>query len=389
MVGPWPGAPYPAAMRPLGLIVLVLALAGCSREVAGSPSTPPGPPSTAAATAPAERITTAAPETNTTAAPTTTTRAQLPPISIVVAGDTSFTHGLDQRDPLGDIATVLADGDLTIVNLETTVAETEVGAPVDKVYTFKSPPITAQILAAAGVDMAALANNHALDYGTEAVLRTIEILEQAGLAAAGTGPDPATAYAGTRLRVHGWRVAVLSFTRVPCDRPEPGETFIPEIAWACPQFAGATVDAVATAADGADLVVVMAHWGIERQACPDSHQRDLASTWIEAGADMVVGSHPHVLQGVQRIDDAWVLYSTGNFAFPSAREASSYTAVFRFDVTESGTTLTATPVRIVDGRPVVAEASQQGILDDLTTRSFGIAFDPDGLASPTSQPGAC
>jgi len=184
-------------------------------------------------------------------------------------------------------------------------------------------------------------------------------------------------------------VAVLSFTRVPCDRPEPGETFIPEIAWACPQFAGATVDAVATAADGADLVVVMAHWGIERQACPDSHQRDLASTWIEAGADMVVGSHPHVLQGVQRIDDAWVLYSTGNFAFPSAREASSYTAVFRFDVTESGTTLTAIPVRIVDGRSVLAEGSRTEILDDLTTRSFGIAFDRNGVASPTNQPGGC
>ncbi len=207
---------------------------------------------------------------------TTTTRAPLPAVSVVVAGDTSFTHGLDQRDPLGDIAPVLTEGDVTIVNVETVIAEEDVGAPIEKVYVFKSPPASGGILADAGVDVAALANNHALDYGRDGVLRTIEILEDAGLATAGTGPGPGAAYAGTRPRVDGWPVAVLSFTRVPCDRPEPGETFIPEIAWACPADVDATVAAVAGAAARSDLVVVMAHWGVERQACPEPHQRELA-----------------------------------------------------------------------------------------------------------------
>ena len=182
---------------------------------------------------------------------------------------------------------------------------------------------------------------------------------------------------------------MLSFTRVPCDRPEPGETFIPEIAWACPEDTPATVAAVARAAARSDLVVVMAHWGIERQACPEPHQVELARAWVDAGADLVVGSHPHVLQGVQRLDEAWVLYSTGNFAFPSARESSSYTAAFRFEVRESDVGLVATPVRIVDGRPVVAEDSRAGILDDLTARSFGQAFDSAGVAHATDRPGAC
>jgi poly-gamma-glutamate synthesis protein (capsule biosynthesis protein) len=313
----------------------------------------------------------------------------LPPISVVVAGDTSFTHGLDQRDPLSDIAPVLTEGDLAIVNVETVIAEEEVGAPIEKVYVFKSPPASAEILADAGVDVGALANNHALDYGRDGVLRTIEILEEAGLATAGTGRGPGAAYAGTRTRVHGWRVAVLSLTRVPCDRPEPGETFIPEIAWACPADVDATVAAVAGAAARSDLVVVMAHWGVERQACPEPHQRELARAWVDAGADLVVGSHPHVLQGVERFDDAWVLYSTGNFAFPSAREESSYTAVFRFEVAEAGTSLSAIPVRIVDGRPVVAEDSGPGILEDLTERSFGVAFDNQGRAVETDRPGSC
>ncbi len=182
---------------------------------------------------------------------------------------------------------------------------------------------------------------------------------------------------------------MLSFTRVPCDRPEPGETFIPEIAWACPDDTPATVTAVRRAAARSDLVVVMAHWGIERLVCPEPHQTELARAWVEAGADLVVGSHPHVLQGVERLDDAWVLYSTGNFAFPSAREESSYTATFRFDVSERDVGLVATPVRIVDGRPVVAEDSRAGILEDITARSFGQAFDADGVAHPTDEPGGC
>jgi poly-gamma-glutamate synthesis protein (capsule biosynthesis protein) len=290
---------------------------------------------------------------------------------------------------LGDISPVLTEGDLAIVNVETVIAEEDVGAPIEKVFVFKSPPASAEILADAGIDVAALANNHALDYGPDGVLRTIEIVEEAGLATAGSGRGPGAAYAGTRLRVAGWRVAVLSFTRVPCDRPEPGETFIREIAWACPDDVAATVAAVAAAAARSDLVVVMAHWGVERQACPEPHQRDLAGAWVEAGAHLVVGSHPHVLQGVERIDGAWVLYSTGNFAFPSAREESSYSAVFRFEVAEEATGLSAVPVRIVDGRPVVAEDSGPLILDDLTERSFGVAFDDAGRATKTDRPGAC
>ncbi len=365
------------------LIALALVAGGCGLGTAGTSTSPTTPPPDLVAT------TVATTPTATVAPTTTTTRAPLPPISVVVAGDTSFTHGLDQRDPLGDIAPVLTEGDLAIVNVETVIAEEEVGAPIEKVYVFKSPPASGGILAGAGVDVAALANNHALDYGPDGVLRTIEILEEAGLATAGTGRGPGAAYAGTRLRVDGWPVAVLSFTRVPCDRPEPGETFIPEIAWACPDYVDATVQAIAGAAARSDLVVVMAHWGVERQACPEPHQEELARAWVDAGADLVVGSHPHVLQGVERIGSAWVLYSTGNFAFPSAREESSYSAVFRFEVAEAGTSLNAIPVRIVDGRPVVAEDSGPGILEDLTERSFGVAFDDQGRAVETDRPGSC
>lgn len=392
-------ARLPAMRVTAGLLfVAALALAGCSgaledaaEAATTTPSTTVQADSTTTTAAPATTSslpTTTSTTTSTTAPPTTTTTTPLAPITLAFAGDTSFTHGLADRDPLGDVVAELSGPDLAIVNLETTVAEADVGRAIQKRFVFKSPPKTADILAEAGVDIAALANNHALDYGPEAVVRTIEILDEGGIVTAGTGIDPESAYAGVRVDVEGWDVAILSFSRVPCDSPEPGESYIEEVAWACPEFEHATIDAVAAAAD-ADLVVVMIHWGVQSRGCPEPHQHDLAAKWIAHGADVVVGSHPHVLQGVEQIDGAWVIHSTGNFAFPSARNASSYTALFLLEVTPDGADLSVEPMRIRGGRPVVATSSRAGILDLLSERSFGFVFDGDGQAVPTESVGRC
>ena len=353
-----------------------------ANEVAGSATTQSPPATTSIA------ISTTTTSTTTTSTTTTTTTTTLPPFTIGFAGDTSLTHGLHARDPFGDVTDVLAAPDVMIVNLETTVAESAVGAAIQKRFTFKSPPVTGELLAGAGIDVAALANNHALDYGPEAVIRTIEILNEAGVATAGTGKTRDEAYSALRLEVAGWDLAVLSFSRVPCDSPEPGESYIDEVAWACPQFEERTIAAVDAAAD-ADFTVVMIHWGIQRDICPDSYQRELAAEWVARGADAVIGSHPHVLQGVEKIGDAWVVHSTGNFAFPSARNASSYTALFTLRVTTQGERLEAIPMRIEQGRPVLAVSSRSGILEDLTGRSFGYTFDESGAAIASPGSGKC
>lgn len=377
----------------IGTTLLALLVAGCALDAEGvaEAATSSGPErnttsstSTAAPTTLGPTTTTPAPITTTT----TTTTTTLPPITLGFAGDTSFTHGLHARDPLGDISEALSAPDVMILNLETTVAEPDVGRAIQKKFTFKSPPVSATLLADAGVDVAALANNHALDYGPEAVIRTIEILEDAGVATAGTGPTSPDAYRGIRLDVSGWDLAILSFSRVPCDSPEPGETYIEEVAWACPQFDELTTAAVAAAAD-ADFTVVMVHWGVQREQCPSQHQHDLATMWVEAGADAVIGSHPHILQGIERISGKWVVHSTGNFAFPSARDSSSYSAIFVMTVTTDGESIEAQPIRIQRGRPVPADTSRDGILDDLTELSFGYTFGPDGLAVASPGTGKC
>lgn len=380
--------------RPIAtLIALTTIIAACATTNDAARSGDPiaaekASPPTTQPPAPTTTIASATTTTTTTTSTTTTTTTTLPPFTIGFAGDTSLTHGLHARDPFGSIADVLAAPDVMIVNLETTVAESSVGAAIQKRFTFKSPPVTGSLLAESGIDVAALANNHALDYGPDAVIRTIEILNEADVATAGTGRSRAEAYSALRLDVAGWDLAVLSFSRVPCDSPEPGESYIDEVAWACPQFEDRTIAAVEAAAD-ADFTVVMIHWGIQRDVCPGSYQRELAAAWIAEGADAVIGSHPHVLQGVEQIDDAWVVHSTGNFAFPSARNASSYTALFTLHVTADGERLEAIPMRIEAGRPVMAVSSRAGILEDLTRRSFGFTFDDSGEAIASPGSGSC
>jgi len=379
--------------RALGIVAFLLIVSACADALERGESADAGPTSTVAlerspASTAAASTTTAATTTTSTTTTTTTTTTTLPPITVGFAGDTSFTHGLHGRDPLGDIAAELKKPDVMIVNLETTVAEPDVGRAIEKRFTFKSPPVSGQLLFDAGVDVAALANNHALDYGPEAVARTIEILKAADVATVGTGADRDEAYSALRLEVEGWDLAILSFSRVPCDSPEPGESYIEEVAWACPDFEELTLDAVAAAAD-ADFTIVMVHWGIQRNKCPADHQFNLAAKWVGGGADAVIGSHPHVLQGVEKIEGAWVVHSTGNFAFPSARNESSYSAIFTMTITADGEELAATPIRIQQGRPVVARTSRAGILEDLTRRSFGYTFGESGAVVATPETGSC
>jgi len=369
----------------LGAAAAVLvAIGACSSS---SSSEPERVPATTSTTTSSATTTTA---TTTTTSTTTTTTTTLPPIVLGFAGDTSFTHGLDDRDPLGDATELLSEPDLMLVNLETTVAESDVGTAAPKRYTFKSPPDSVELLTDAGIDGVQLANNHTLDFGTPALLRTLELLDEGAMPHAGAGDDPAGAYAPRFFDVDGWRIGVVAFSRVPCDWAASGVNSRPEVAWTCEPFVPDTMAAVAEAAADSDLTVVMVHWGIEGDHCPQPYQRSLAEAWASAGADLIIGGHPHVLQGIEKVDGAWLVNSTGNFAFPSARSASAITALFEFTVSTDGISLQAHPIRIESGRPVPVTGSEAAdILADLGSWSFGWTFDEDGTALPTDQAGVC
>lgn len=282
------------------------------------------------------------------------------PVTVAAAGD---IHGepplraalLEGANPLEEVAPVLAAADLAVVNVETAVGTDGTPAP-DKQYTFQAPPALWTALVASGVDVATLANNHALDFGVDGLEETIAGARAAGLAVVGAGADAEEAYAPVVVDVRGRTVAVVGLSRV-----------LPVIEWAAtderPGLASAydeeaAVAAVQAAALLADHVVVALHWGQEVEDCPDQHQRRLAAALVEAGADVIAGHHPHVLQGVAEEDGTVVAYSLGNFAWYSKGGLSAQTGVLTATLDEAGATATFTPAVIgSDGwpRPVEGE----------------------------------
>lgn len=228
-------------------------------------------------------------------------------------------HGHDY--PYRDAAERFKQDDLTIGNVETPI--TTRGTPAkNKSFVYKSAPQMAQALSEAGMDVVNLANNHILDQGEQGLLDTFQYLNQANIAYVGAGKNEERAYQPVIVTRNGIRIAVLGFSRV-----------IPEVSWyagksksgvAATYDAAKAVAAIKQAASKADLVIVVAHWGVEKVDKPVAYQRQLAKAYIDAGADLIIGGHPHVLQGFEQYKNKWIVYSLGNFVFTRATEPKSW-----------------------------------------------------------------
>lgn len=309
-----------------------LAVAGCLNTAEpgarDGETTPSASPTSAAPSSPP--TTTTPTPTRSTRSPTRTpTPSPTPerPITIAFAGDVHFEGELrdrlsDPADALGPIAAEVSAADLTVVNLETTIATG--GSPEPgKRYTFRAPPSALTALAAAGLDVASMANNHAMDFGPDALRESLAAAKDSAvgnppLEVVGIGTDVAEAFAPARLDVRGVSVAVLAASMA--DDP----TADPTAHWAAgPERAGVAtvgddnrlVEAVRAERQRTDLVVVYLHWGVQGESCPSESQSDLARRLADAGADIIVGSHAHRLQGAGFLDGAFVAYGLGNFVW--------------------------------------------------------------------------
>jgi len=296
------------------------------------------------------------------------------PVTVAFTGDIHSEGVLRQRllageDPLDTVEDVLTAADLTVANLETAVGTS--GSPQPgKTYTFRAPAQLVTSLARSGVDVVSLANNHALDFGREALAETLRLARQAGLATVGAGRDADEAYAPALIDVGGRRIAVVGLSHVLSagwaagpDRPGLASAYDED----------AAVAAVARAAAQADHVVVAIHWGKELDVCPNATQRRLAAKLVAAGADIVAGHHPHVLQGLEQSGEALVAYSLGNFAWyhhhAPSRDTGILTATLPVGVAEPR----FDPAEIrADGSPhLLSGAPAARIMEALATRSAG------------------
>ncbi|SNQ49281.1 Bacterial capsule synthesis protein [Frankia canadensis] len=293
------------------------------------------------------------------------------PVTIAFGGDIHFAGSPGARlaaDPataIGPMAATLSAADLAIANLETAV--TTGGTPAPKEYTFRAPPTAFDALRAAGIDVVTMANNHGMDYGLEGLRDSLRGASAAHYPVIGIGEDDTRAFTPYRTTVKGQRIAVVGATQVLDDELAAAWTAGPhKPGLASAKQVDRLVAAVRAARSGADTVIVFLHWGTEQQQCPTDTQRSLVPLLAAAGADVVVGSHAHVLLGGGWADSGvYVDYGLGNFVFYSSGNGpNTASGVLRLTVAGRAVTdATWVPARIVGGapRPLTGAAAGQAL----------------------------
>ncbi len=214
--------------------------------------------------------------------------------------------------PFAATATALKDGDITVGNLEAPLAQGGMEFK-NKRFRFKTDPRAAAALKRAGFSILTLANNHMMDFGSDGLLETIYNLDRQGILHSGAGETLAAARREVLASCNGSKIAFLAYSLTyPAEFYAGGKH-----AGTAPGFPPYIREDIARARAAADYVVVSFHWGAENAATPKSYQVSVAHRAVDAGADLVLGHHPHVLQGIERYKGSVIFYSLGNYAFGS------------------------------------------------------------------------
>lgn len=273
-------------------------------------------------------------------------------VRLAIGGDIIFGKGVSQMVQaygLGylfePIAPLLREADWTVLNMEGCISTR--GTPLIKEYTFRAPPELAAHLRLAGVSMVSLGNNHSMDYGAIALLDTIESLWQAGVWWAGAGANREAAAHPVYVDFGVLRVAFVCFTAV-VPRGFPAGTRTVGVA-----TLEAVLPLLPEARANADAVVVIPHWGEEGTTRPNAKQRRIARQLADSGATLIVGHHPHVVQGYERVGTAHVFYSVGNFIHAPVSRLARQAVLLQATLDKSGVrAIEPTPLWLEGGRPI-------------------------------------
>jgi poly-gamma-glutamate synthesis protein (capsule biosynthesis protein) len=262
-------------------------------------------------------------------------------ISLDLVGDVNFADGwgVDYANAHDnsvaaafspEILEHLRSADVTYANHEFTMSTR--GAKLNKRYTFRADPAKVDYWQQLGVDVVGLANNHAYDYGEAAFLDTLDILDANQIKHVGAGRNLAEAMAPAYFDFAGYQVALVAADRsqkgaevraAVASASTPGVLFCFDDA----QF----LEAVQAARAKADFVIAIPHWGTESTTKLETVQISLGQKLIDAGADVVVGAHPHALQGMDFYRGKLIAYSLGNFWF---NQNSDQTMILNVTITD-------------------------------------------------------
>lgn len=223
--------------------------------------------------------------------------------------------------------------DLTVINMECAVSD--LGDPVPKAFNFRCDPAALPSALEAGIDVASLANNHALDFGREALVDSVANLRAAGIHPVGAGSNYEEAYRPALLEIRGWKIAVLGFGGVLSTRAWLATEDRPGIASGDDR--ADMVAAVERAAEVADLVIVTIHWGMQLDTQPRPDDIAHAEAMVAAGADIIFGHHQHRVGPLGEIDGKPVAWGLGHIVWRRINPVSAQTTVAKVVVHPDGT----------------------------------------------------
>jgi len=270
----------------------------------------------------------------------TPTSSDHPPLRLFLAGDVNFswdiTNTLNEgKDPFAYVGHLMRESDFCLVNLETTIATN--GTPEIKTHVFRSPPTVLMWLTNAGVDAVSLANNHAMDYGSNALFEMKKHLENYGILATGAGKNRDDAFAPIIMTQKGITIGII------CAGFQKPEKLL-----ATSTTAGTAgllwkyiIKKIKNLRPHVDYLILFVHWGGEYIPIPDtSDQRSNAYRAIDTGVDLIVGHHPHIIQGIEIYKGKYIFYSVGNFLFPQWAITNARPAIaLRLEIQKNSNTL--------------------------------------------------
>lgn len=249
----------------------------------------------------------------------------------------------------------------------------------DKSYTFRADPSRVGILKEMGVDIVSLANNHALDFGPDALLDTFSTLDNAKIAYVGAGENMARAKAPIYLTVGDKTIAFVAASRVVfamdwyATDTTPGMigTYDPSL----------FLESIKEAKQNSDFVVAYVHWGVERNNYPENYQKVFAQNYIDAGADAVIGCHPHVMQGLEFYKGKPIAYSLGNFWFNQSKKESGMVKLYLEP--DDSLRVQILPVMNQDVKTyLLTKATQRrAYFDFMEKLSFDVKIDDEGFVT--------
>ncbi|BBE42902.1 CapA family protein [Conexivisphaera calida] len=297
-----------------------------------------------------------------------------------IAGDVTYSEDFsDKIDP--EIIETLKDG-YSVVNMEGPI--TDYGPSARKSVVISQPPEGAEALVHSGVRAASLANNHVMDHLARGLMDTIEVLDSMGIAHFGAGRD--IVEASTPLRVGDFSLIGFATTLPPGSEAAPGTPGVSPVRVRCryeldpdeareqpgvqpraecsadPSDVGRILRLIRREKDAGRRVVVVAHWGIANQRSPLRYQRELARRIVGAGADLIVGAHPHGLVGHEIVGGSHVFYGVGalilrpSFSYPLPRTMQS--VIVRVDLDGEHLSVEPIPLIVEDGYPRAPSADE-------------------------------